>query len=360
MNIPWNQPQILGNEAKYLKEVVDSNWLSSGVFIERFETEFTNYVKGVHGLAVSNGTTALQLALLALDVGPGDEVIVPGFGFIAAANMVIAVGATPVFCDVDEKTWLIDPSKIEQLITKKTKAILPIHTYGSVCDMDAIMSIAKRHSLFVIEDNAESVFSKINDQFAGTFGHINTFSFQSTKTITMGEGGFVVTADKNLAEKMKLIRSHGMSERKYWHVVHAYNFRLTNMQAAIGCAQLEKVETVIKERKKIYDHYLKGLKSNSKILVQEIPANVDPVMWTMGVRLIGASEKQRDQIMAHLKDKGIETRPGFYPCRVLPFFKSTDSIPVSEKIAAQIVVLPFYVGLEEGQIDYICRSLAEC
>lgn len=359
MNIPWSRPKFFINEKKYLNEAFDSSWISGGSFIQKFEAQMAHIHNIKHALSVSNGTTALHLALLALNIKSGDEVIVPGYGFIAAANMVVMVGAKPIFCDIDPDTWLIDPKKIENLITTKTKAIIPIHSYGVVCDMGALRSVALRHNIPLIEDVAESTFSKFNGKMAGTLGDIGTFSFHATKTITTGEGGMVLVNSDELNEKMSLIRSHGMKGPKYWHVEHAHNFRLTNMQAAIGCGQLEAVESIIDTRRKIYATYKEYLSGNEKIKLQAIPSNVEPVMWVVGVKILNCNLKKRNLLLEQMQNKGIECRPGFYTASALPIFSEVAPIPVSEEIANQTIVLPFHLDLTTKEIEYVCQTLVQ-
>src|SRR3989338_7748949 len=235
MNIPFAKPVFLGKEKEYLADAIASGWISDGPYVERFEKDFLRYFEGSSGLTTSSGTTALHLALLALGIGPGDEVIVPGYTFVAPVNMVLAVGAKPVYAEADPITWCIDPRSVEKQITSKTKAIIAVHVYGNVCDLPSLRAIADKYKLFLIEDVAQAAFSKYEQKYAGSFGDVGCFSFQATKTVAMGEGGFVVTPYKNVYEKMCLIRDHGMNkEKRYWHEVIGYNFRLTNLQAALG------------------------------------------------------------------------------------------------------------------------------
>jgi len=355
--IPWFKPHYWGNEKLYVIDALDSSWISNGEYIRKFESNFAD-LHQIHGaLTVSNGTTALYLALLTLNIGPGDEVIIPGYTFAAPANMVLATGAKPVFVDIDKYTWLIDPSLIEAKITNKTKAILPVHIYGNVCCMDVINDIAKKHNLSVIEDVAEAAFSKQNDLYAGTLGDIGCFSFQATKTLTMGEGGAVLFSDAIQEQKARVIRNHGMTpEKTYWHIEVGHNFRLTNMQAALGLAQLERIEDIIVQKKRVYQRYRDHLADLSGFEMQQINVNTDPVMWAVVVlldpKILTIS---RDELRATLQVKGIETRAGFYSFDEMPLYHS-DDLPISREISRNIISLPSYASLEDEMIDEICET----
>jgi perosamine synthetase len=356
--IPWAQPTFFGNEGDYLLDALNSTWVSGGKYVDKFEEELSSYCGSKYGITVSNGTTALHLALLALDIGPGDEVIVPGFTFVAVANTVLQTGATPVFCDIDAKTWCIDVNSIKNCVSDKTKAIIPVHIYGNVCDIDNIKKIADAHNLFVIEDTAEAAFSRYNGRYAGSIGDLGCFSFQATKTITTGEGGIVLTNNQEWKDKMRIIRSHGMRPgKRYWHDVIGYNYRLTNLQAALGCAQLENLNEIIIRRKKVYELYKKILSGRKEIILQEFNKKVIPVLWTTAFRIEEKYiSKSRDQIIKELHDLGIETRPGFYPFSLMPIYKA-NPLPIAEKIGRNIISLPTYPSLDDETINYICDQL---
>lgn len=356
--IPWFKPQYWGNEKRYVMDALDSQWISGGEYIRKFEAQFASIHKVSGAVTVSNGTTALYLALLALNIGPKDEVIIPGYTFAAPANMVIALGATPVFVDVEPDTWLLDPSLIEERITEKTKAILPVHIYGNVCSMESINAIAKKYDLQVIEDVAEAAFSKQNNRYAGTLGHIGCFSFQATKTLTMGEGGAVLFSDPLLEQRARVIKSHGMTEdRPYWHVAIGHNFRLTNMQAAFGFAQLEQLDRILFHKKRVYQRYMDNLASLKGIQMQKINSNIDPVIWAVALSIDPQVMKiSRDQWRSKLSEKGIETRAGFYPFNEMPLYNNSEVLPVSNTLSHTMISLPSYPGLENSQIDDICEQ----
>ena len=358
VKIPWAKPTFSKKEKEYLVDALESTWISGGVYVERFERDFTQYNGAKYGMATSNGTTALQLALLALGVGAGDEVIVPGFTFAAPVNMVIAVGATPVYADIDSLTWCIDPASVEKLITNRTKAIIAVHLYGNVCDMDALNIIADKHNLSIIEDTAEAVFSKYKGKYAGTYGNVGCFSFHAAKTITMGEGGFVLTDKKELYEKMRLIRDHGTPKgKRYWHDLVGFNFRLTNLQAAVGCGQFENLEKIIKEKQRVYSTYCKYLVDEPGICMQQFTPKVDPVVWAIAVKIDhGFFIGSRDFVMQRLLDAGIETRPGFYPFSVMPFYKA-KGLYISEEVGLNVISLPSYPSLSNDEINFVCEEL---
>lgn len=358
--IPWFKPNYWGNEKKYVLDALDSTWISDGEYIRKFEKEFADTLSVKHTITVSSGTAALQLALLSLQLEPNDEVIVPAYTFAAPANMAIALGAKPVFVDVDPNTWCISPEAIESKITKKTKVIIPVHIYGNVCDMKVIMEIAKQYKIAIIEDVAEAAFSKYDGKYAGSFGDFGCFSFQATKTIATGEGGAVASSDSLLLERAKLRRNHGMRPAKrYWHEIIGHNFRLTNMQAALGYAQLECRDTIIKNKCRVYQEYKKRLQHVEILELQHISTNIEAVIWAIAVKIKPEYFKaSRDNIILKLQELGIETRPGFYSFSQMPLYKATR-LPVGDYVSQNIISLPSYPTLTEDEIDYICKSLLE-
>ena len=355
--ISWAQPDFWGNEEELVCSALRSTWISGGPYVERLEAEFAAYVGVPYALAVSNGTTAIHLAYLALGIGPGDEVIVPGFGFMAAANLCLHVGVTPVFAEVDPDTWCLDPVDTARRVTGRTKAIVPIHTYGNVCDMDGLREAADMRGIPIIEDAAEAFTSRYRSREAGSMSAIGTYSFQATKTITTGEGGMVVTHDAALYDRMVLYRSHGMSRTRYWHEVAGHNFRLTNLQAALGCAQMERLETIKRERRRVHAQYSTNLADAQGVRMQEFRAEVDPVLWAMAVRLDGSAFPQgRDRVIEQLMEAGIETRPGFYAASQIPLY-NCPRLPACEAVASSVISLPTFPSLREEQIERICNSL---
>jgi len=356
--ISWASPSFWGNEKKYVNNVLDSLWISGGEYINNLENSFAELYNKKYALTTSNGTTSLHLIYLALGLKPGDEIIVPGFAFLAAANIATQMNIKPVFVDVDPDTWCVTDEDIYKKITKRTKAIVPIHTYGNVCEMQKIINISEQFNIPIIEDCAESLFSKINNRYSGTFGKINSFSFQATKTITTGEGGMVMTDDDDAYKRMILYRSHGLIERgKYWHEVPGHNFRLTNLQAALGFAQFEKKDNIIDARKNLYNKYKQNLAQNSGVKLQSFNSNVDPVVWATAIQLDNSAYPQgRDQVIQELKYQGIETRPGFVASSLLKLYDE-HKLNVAEHLSNCVISLPSSPVLSDEQITHICSLL---
>jgi perosamine synthetase len=357
--ISWANPKIWGNEERYLLDALHSTWISGGKYVDTLENEFAAYCGTRYAVAASNGTTALHMAFLALDIGPKDEVIVPGFGFMAAANVALHVGALPVFCEIQRDTWCACASDIERCITPKTKAIVPIHTYGNVCDMDPIVKLADKLGIYVIEDAAEAIGSKYKGRMAGTIAPLGTFSFHATKTITTGEGGAVVTNSAELNERMRLFRSHGMSTRRYWHEVAGHNFRLTNLQAAIGCAQLENIAEITEARAHIRQRYMSMLGPVDGLKLQQFAPGVQPLVWVIAVELDPSRYPQgRDAVIRQLDEAGIETRPGFYAASMMRDLYRTGPLPICEHVSRQVLSLPSSPGMNDDDLQIVCETLS--
>jgi perosamine synthetase len=354
--IPWAKPDFFGKEKEYVNDALDSTWISGGRYVTDLEGLFSNFLGKKHCFAVSNGTTAIHLAYLGLGLAAGDEIILPGFGFLAAANIALHMNVTPVFCEVEADTWNLSPEDVEKRISAKTKAIVLVHSYGNLCNMDAFMALSKKYNIPILEDCAESLFSKYDGKQCGTFGLINTFSFQATKTITTGEGGMVVTDNDEIARKMALFRSHGMDRNKafYIHELHGHNFRLTNLQAAMGVAQFEVKDIIIGERVRVFNEYLKNLEGVSEIKFQKMTPNTEPLVWAVGLELQGESLiNKRDDMIQELRKLNIESRPGFYASSLLEIYPK-HQLPISENISRSIISLPFYATLRNEDITYIC------
>jgi perosamine synthetase len=358
--IPVAEPALTGNELKYVTECITTNWISSqGAFVRRFEGEFAARLGVPHAVAVSNGTVALHLALEAFDIGPGDEVIVPDLTFAATINAVLYAGATPVVVDVDARSWNIDPAAVAAAITPRTRAILPVHLYGQPADMDAIMALAARYDLIVIEDAAEAVGAAHKGRPCGSIGHAGTFSFFSNKLVTTGEGGMVVFRDARAAEHGRILRDHGMDPAKrYWHNEVGYNYRLTNLQAAIGCAQLEQLDGFLARKLAIADAYRERL---SRIDGLVLPARFDGFAnshWMVSVIADTARfGMPRDEILARLGQANVETRPLFYPLHDMPPYRAYAGgrdFPNASRLSANGFSLPSAVTLTTAEIDYIC------
>ena len=357
--IPWAEPTLWGREEEYAVDALRSTWISGGPYVDRLERDFSRFAGARHTLVVNNGTAALHLAYLGSGIGAGDEVIVPGFAFMAAANMALMVGATPVFAEVDPETWCMTAESAARLVTARTRAIVPVHTYGNVCDLDPLLRLGEERGVLVIEDAAESIGSTYRGRMSGTLAPLGVYSFHATKTITTGEGGAVVSSDDALVERMRLYRSHGMARTRYMHEVAGHNFRLTNLQAAIGCAQLEQIERITARRAQVHADYHARLVSMPGVAVQRVSDDVSPVMWAIGVRLDAAYYPQgRDAVMDGMTALGIETRPGFYPASAMPHLYGPQRLPICDAVAASIIVLPSSPSLDTLSINRICDALA--
>ncbi len=362
--LPVARPTLTGNEWKYVKECLDTGWISSqGSFVKKFEDDFAHFLKVPYAVSCSNGTTALHLAMLALGIGPGDEVIVPNITFAASANTVIHTGATPVFVDICPDHWTLDADQLKSLITKKTKAIMPVHLYGHPCDLDQIISIADEHNLYVVEDCAESFGAEYKGEQTGTFGHISCFSFFSNKVITTGEGGMCVTKDPVLNDRMRILRDHGMSKvKRYWHEIVGYNYRLTNIQAAMGLAQLEQAEVFLANRRLTARRYSERLKDLPGVTLPIEMSWAKNIYWLYSILI---DENQvglpKDVIMNALAREGIETRPFFYPLSQQPAFiaYSNGAYPVSENISKQGINLPTSNDTTLEEVERVSNALAK-
>ena len=342
-HFPVAIPNLNGNELKYLTDAFLCTWISSqGDYLDRFESKFSEYCDCKYGIAVSNGTAALHLALVALDIGIGDEVIVPDLTFAATINAVLHANATPVLVDVEENSWCISPTEIEDAITPNTKAIIPVHLYGQPCDMAAIMKIARKYNLKIIEDCAEAHGALFNGQKVGSMGDIGCFSFYGNKVITTGEGGMCVTSSPELNEKLIQLKNHGMSKEKYyWHDVVGYNYRLTNLQASIGLAQLERIEEIHAGRKKYEDKYYNVLLKHD-FVIQKTFEDRERITWLVSVLI--PKSKDRGDFIDLLKSKGIDIRPFFYQLSSMPIYQqyAQSENRVSANIASRGVSLPTY------------------
>ncbi len=351
------QPNIGEQEISNVLECVTSGWISSqGRFISVFEKAFSDYLGGGHALAVSNGTVALQLALTTMGIGRGDEVIVPNFTFGASINAIIHAGAIPVLADVEAETWTIDLTELKKLITPRTKAIMPVHIYGQPARLDEIKEIANEKGLFVIEDCAEALGATYKNRRVGLDGDCTCFSFFANKSITTGEGGMVVFKDAEMAQKARILRDHGMSpQKRYWHDYAGFNFRMTNMQAAIGVAQMDRIDEFLSRKKAIFETYDSHL---SKIEgVSLLPNNdwSENSYWLYTLILNGYEGDVRDQLINNLACRGIDARPGFYPMHQMEPYREFGhgAYPVSSYLSANSVSLPCSMSLTNEEVAHI-------
>jgi len=353
-------PLIGETEKRYVADCLDSSWISSiGRYISRFEEGFATFCDVKHAIATNNGTTALHLALVALGVSPGDEVIVPTLTYIATANAVRYCGATPVLVDCEEQTLNIDVRAIESKITTRTRAIIPVHLYGHPVDMDPILELAREHNLYVVEDAAEAHGAKYKGRGVGSIGTCATFSFYGNKIVTTGEGGMVTTNDDELAAKLRLYRGQGVDpNRRYWHPVIGYNYRMTNIAAAIGCAQLERIDEALAHRRRLASWYSSGLSQIPRLILPAQKDYAKHVYWMYTVLLPKCSAETRDLVREILESQGVETRPVFYPMHVLPPYEEDwTRYPKATKYAARGMSLPTHELLSEEDVAYVCEQL---
>jgi len=372
MGIPVCVPVIPENAEKYVCEVIRRNWVSSLCldeevnFIKKLEEGFSSFAGVRFGIAVTNGTTALDLAIATLKIGPGDEVIVPSFTMIATASSVIHNGARPVFVDSDPETWCIDVSLIEQAITERTKAIIPVHIYGYPADIDRIMEIAKKYNLYVIEDAAEAIGTEYKGKKAGSFGDINCFSFYANKLITSGEGGMVVTDNEEFAKRAAMLKDQAFGQPRFIHEDIGFNFRMNNLTAAYAYASFEEVSEYIEKRVRnaeLYNQVLFGIEGI--ILPPKNKEGIKNSYWMYGIlidkKIYGRSRQEVRELLK--SDYGIDTRDFFYPMHKQPvmikkgYVKEGTKMPVSERLWEDGFYLPSSTNLKEEQIVYIADAL---
>ncbi|MAL59290.1 MAG: perosamine synthetase [Flavobacteriaceae bacterium] len=354
---PVYQPSLIGNEKKYVNECLDSTWISGkGAFLDKFEDTFLKFIGGNYATAVSNGTVALHLALEALGINSGDEVIVPTLTYVASVNCITYTGATPVFVDCNNEDWQIDIADVEKKITKKTKAVLCVHLYGQSCNLLSLKDLCKKYNLFLVEDCAEAIGTKYQGEHVGTFGDISTFSFYGNKTITTGEGGMVVSNNETLHERVVHLKGQGLAKyREYWHDAIGYNYRMTNICAAIGLAQLEKIDEILAKKRQLANWYIEKLEGTDFQYHKEMKDTVHSY-WMFTILL--PKDFNREKFKAFLLKKGIETRPMFYPVHTMPIYsKKFETHSVSEQLARRGINLPSYPDLNEVDIDYIVETL---
>jgi perosamine synthetase len=356
--IPVNTPLLGGNEQAYLQQCLETGWISSeGPFVQQFEEEFSSYVQRKEGIAVANGSAALDIAVQALQLQPGDEVIMPAFTIISPAFSILRAGAVPVLVDSDPHTWNMTAANIAQKITAKTKAILVVHIYGLPVDMDEVLSLAKQHQLWVVEDAAEMHGQTYKGKKCGSFGHVSTFSFYPNKLITTGEGGMIVTDDPQLAARCRKLRNLAFEPdgRRFIHYEMGWNYRMTNLQAALGLAQLEKIEEHIRLKREAGARYQQGL---AALEGYQLPLHktefAENIYWVFG--MVAADQQKADSLVARLQAARIGTRPFFWPMHEQPVFREMglfkgESYPVAEHLARAGFYLPSGLGLtaEDGE-----------
>ena len=359
--IPYAQPYITNEDVEAVTLAVKEKRLSQGVYVERFEKEFANHLGCKQAIATTNGTAALHLAVASLGIKPGDEVIVPSFTFIATANVALYMGAKPIFAEIDPKTYNIDPAGIEKAVSAKTKAIIVVHYGGQTADMDPILEIANKHGLRVIEDAAQAHGALYKTKKAGTMADIGIFSFYPNKNMTTGEGGMLVTNDENLAERARLLRNQGQDSR-YHHIILGYNYKMTDIQAALGISQLKRLSWVVTKKKEIAKHYedlLKGVENVTPPFVT--PGCVHGYMFYT----VSVSKGFRDKVAQHLGEVGIETAIAFStPVHLQPFYidlygYKEGYLPVTEECSKRVLSLPMYIQIKREDQEFIVESIKE-
>ena len=352
-------PSITEKEISYVTDAVTNGWNENwNNYITRFEDEFARYIGVDNAITTSSCTGALHLGLLALGIGPGDEVIVPEITWVATASAVAYVGATPVFCDIEEDSWCMSVASAERLITSKTKAIFPVHLYGHPANMPEIMKLAEKHNLKVIEDAAPSIGAEVGGQKTGSFGDVSGFSFQGAKILVTGEGGMLVTNNKILFDRVKSLGDHGRNHKYPLAAVEVgYKYKMSNLQAALGLAQIERADELVNRKREINALYNKLLSSNDRVKVSSELEGCKSIHWMTSIELIGASFEDRENFMKKLKENMIDSRPVFSPMSSLPMFNKGKENPVAYRIGSSAVNLPSGHNLNNSDIEYICKII---
>jgi len=361
---PVAETRLAGNERRYLNECVDSNWISSrGPFLERFERAFAQQAGCEYGVACANGTVALHLSLAALGLAPGDEVIAPTFTMIATANAVRYTGAALRLVDADPVDGNIDPDQVEAAVTPRTRAVIVVHTYGHPARMDRLCELAARHGIALIEDAAEAHGAEFAGRRAGGMGLAGAFSFYANKIITTGEGGMVTTNDPELAAVARRLRDHAFSpERHFWHEYLGFNYRMTNLQAAVGLAQTERLDEILAARRRLRDAYDRGLRGVPGLVLPTEATGVRNVFWMYALRVTPALGLGRDELRQELARRGVETRTFFVPMHLQPIYFEQfrgQRFPVAEALGASGLYLPTSEALDEADARWICDQIAE-
>jgi perosamine synthetase len=364
--IPVSEPVIGEKEIEYVTAAVKSGWVSSiGKYIEEFESGFASFIGTKYAATTSNGTTALHLALAAMGIKEGDEVIVPDFTFVATANAVVYTGAKPVFADIDPETWCIDPDSVKSLITERTKAIIPVHIYGHPADMEAINRLAANYGIRVVEDVAEAHGAECRGKRVGSLGVCGVFSFYGNKIITTGEGGMITTDDENLFDRIRYLRDHAMSkEKRYWHTETGYNYRMTNIQAALGCAQLQRIDEIIERKREIFGWYREALSGVEGIKLNPQKEWAKNVYWMICLVLENeaAGETARDEFMRELRERGVDSRPFFHPLSQMPMFKaiSNGMNQTAAQVSQRGLNLPSSAAIDRASVEKVATEVRNC
>jgi len=365
--VPVNEPLLTGNEKKYLLECIESGWISSeGPFVSRFEEEFSARVGRNFGVAVSSGTAALDVAVAALGIGEGDEVIMPTFTIISCAQAIVRAGGKPVLVDSDAVTWNMDVNRIEEKITRRTKAIMAVHIYGLCVDMRPVLELAEKYGLKVVEDAAQVHGQRYKGRPCGSFGDVSVFSFYPNKLVTTGEGGMIVTDDETLAEHCKGLRNLCFQKgRRFVHEELGWNYRMTNLQAAIGLAQLEQLDGFVMRKRRMGARYTELLGGIDGLHLPVAGTDcAENIYWVYGIVVDEKKGLDAAEVMKRLGEKGVGTRPFFWPMHEQPVFKKIglfkeESYPVAERLGRRGFYLPSGLGLGDEQMEYVAGCIKE-
>jgi perosamine synthetase len=374
LRIPYSRTNLSVEDKKLVNEALDSGWISNGIFVDKFSEQISQYFDGSHAVLTSNGTSALALAYLSLGLKPGDEVIFPGFAFMAGANLAKQMNMEAKFSDVSEDTFCMDPQSLLKVITKSTRAVVAVHNYGNTDDIAEIREICNHFSVDLIEDCAESPGTLYNNKKLGTFGEVATFSFHSTKLVACGEGGALITDSEEISNQAELWRSHGIKRRTknfsssidkslsqdydYFHELPGNNFRMSNVLAALGYSQMQRIEDEIIHRKSMFSQYEERFSSNFDIQLQKSLSGTKIVPWSVPIRL--APHLSSPEIVGRLRQiYGIESRNGFISANRLSYFGGGE-LTSAENLSKQVISLPLFAGMNESEVDYVCDSLLAC
>lgn len=351
-------PSISKKEIDYVTDAITNGWNQHWAdYIHKFEKAFAEYIGVKYAIATDGGTGALELGLAGLGIGPGDEVILPEITYFACSDVIKLRGAEPVFVDLLPDTWCIDPAKIEEKITSKTKAIMPVHIYGNPAEMDEVMAIAKKHNLFVIEDACPAVGTVYKGKRPGSFGNCAAFSFQGAKIMVTGYGGMFVTDDEKLYEKVKYLNGHGEDpHKKFWQTSVGYSNEMTNLQAALGLAQLERIEEFVDKKRQIFDWYHERLHDIEGLSMNSERPNTKSNKWMTSIIFDKDFGISRNDFIKALRGKMVDSRPFFFPISMFPMYKEQNT-PVAHHLSEHGVNLPSGLNLKEEEVDYVCHMI---
>ncbi len=366
-SIPVSGPSITQKEIDYVTDAVTNAWYgNANIYHDKFERAFANYIGVKYAIALPSCTSAIHLSLLALGITKGDEVIVPDVTWIASAAPVNYVGATPVFADIDPQNWCISAESLESYITPKTKAIIPVNLYGGMPNMNALLKVAKKYNLAVIEDAAESIGSEYQGQKAGSFGDTGVFSFHGSKTMTTGEGGMLVTDRDDLYQRVLFLRDHGRKpgDKLFYNTEVGYKYKMSSMQAALGLAQLERIEELIDRKRQIFSWYQSELNGIDSLTLNHEAANTKNTYWMVTVIIAPKSGMGKHQLMDRLREQKIDTRPFFHPLSSLPAYKDLPSAKSardrnhhSYRVSQYGINLPSGMDMTQEKVIYICEKI---